>query len=298
MLNAGIRLTAAALLPVLCAAAFYALEKKPGFAKISFYKKQAVIGLVFGILAILSTEFGIPVEGAMLNARNAAPLTAGLVFGWPAGIISGLIGGVERWLASLWGVPETTRLACTLATIFAGFFGAAVRKFMMDDKKASWLYGIAVGVTTEVMHMLILFVTNFNDLHTTLNIVQKCALPMICACGLSVMCSTLLVSYMSGAKSKQKKDAIKIAHTFQRWLLVCVVLAFVATGVFTYSIQSRLSRSSADELLQRNLEDVQHSIEQASDKELLEITRQKHLFFFMVADPGRICYYYVACYIL
>lgn len=273
MLTTGIRLAAAAFLPAFCAAAFYALEKKPGFARISFYKKQAVIGTVFGILAILSTEFGIPVEGAMLNARNAAPLTAGLVFGWQAGIIAGIIGGTERWLASLWGVPETTRLACTIATIFAGFFGAAVRKFMMDDKKASWLYGIAVGVTTEVMHMLILLVTNFDDLHTALNIVQKCALPMICACGLSVMCSTLLVSHMSGVKNRQKKEVRKIAHTFQRWLLICVVLAFFATGIFTYRIQSRLSRGSAEELLLRNLEDVQHSIEQASDKELLEITR-------------------------
>ena len=127
MLTAGIRLAAAALLPVFCAAAFYALEKKPGFAKISFYKKQAIIGSVFGILAILSTEFGIPVEGAMLNVRNAAPLTAGLVFGWPAGILAGIIGGMERRLASLWGVAETTRLAGTIATIFAGFFGAAVR---------------------------------------------------------------------------------------------------------------------------------------------------------------------------
>ena len=101
MMNAGIRLTAAALLPVLCAAAFYALEKKPGFAKLTFFKRQAIIGTVFGILAILSTEFGIPIEGAMLNVRNAAPLTAGLVFGWPAGIIAGLIGGIsDGWLRS------------------------------------------------------------------------------------------------------------------------------------------------------------------------------------------------------
>ena len=273
MLTTGIRLAAAALLPVLCAAVFYALEKKPGFSRISFYKKQMIIGIVFGILAILSTEFGIPIEGAMLNARNAAPLTAGLVFGWPAGIIAGCIGGAERWLASLWGVAEKTRLAGTLATIFAGFFGAAVRKFMMDDKKTSWLYGIAVGVTTEVMHMLILFMTNFDDLHTVLNIIEKCSLPMIGACGLSVMCSTLLVSRMSGTKNRKNKDARKIAHTFQRWLLVCVVLAFFATGIFTYSMQSRLARSSAEELLMRNLEDVQRGIEQASDKELLEVTR-------------------------
>jgi len=274
MVTAGVRLAVAALLPVLCAAAFYALEKRAQFARLTFLKKQVIIGIAFGMLAILSTEFGIPIEGAMLNVRNAAPLTAGLVFGWPAGMIAGFIGGAERWLASLWGVAEKTRLAGTLATIFAGLFGAAVRKFMMDDKKTSWLYGIAVGVTTEVIHMLILFVTNFGDLKSVLDIIQKCALPMILACGLSVMCSTLLISQMSGRRNRQKKGGPKIAYTFQRWLLLCVLLAFFATSAFTYSIQTRLSISSAEALLMYNLEDVQRSIEQASDEELLDTTRR------------------------
>ena len=74
-------------------------EKKSGFGKLSSRQKQGIIGAAFGVIAILATEFGIPVDGAVLNVRNAAPLTAGLIFGWPSGLIAGLIGGVERWFS-------------------------------------------------------------------------------------------------------------------------------------------------------------------------------------------------------
>ena len=129
------RLITASLLPMLVAVGFYQAEKKSRFGKFSHIRKQIIIGLSFGVIAILATEFGIPVDGAVLNVRNAAPLTAGLIFGWPAGIIAGFVGGVERWLSN---AGDYTRLACTLGTIVAGILGAGVRKFMMDNKKASW----------------------------------------------------------------------------------------------------------------------------------------------------------------
>ena len=137
------RLVTAGLLPVLLSALLYQMEKKTHFASLPYGTKQVLIGISFGILAVLATEFGIPVDGAVLDVRNAAPLTAGLIFGWPAGLIAGLIGGVERWFAVLWGAGEFTRLACSLATVIAGIIGAAVRRFMLDNKKASWINGRA-----------------------------------------------------------------------------------------------------------------------------------------------------------
>lgn len=102
------RLITATLLPVVVAVGFYQAEKKGRFGKLSPLWKQTTIGIVFGVIAILATEFGIPVDGAVLNVRNAAPLTAGLIFGWPAGIIAGLLGGVERWFSH---AGDYTRLA-------------------------------------------------------------------------------------------------------------------------------------------------------------------------------------------
>ena len=142
------RLITAILFPVIIAVIFYRLDKKTKFGKLGYWKKQTVIGVVFGIIAILATEFGIPVDGAVLNVRSAAPLSAGLIFGGPAGIIAGTIGAVHRWFSVYWGIGSYTRLACTLATFFAGLIAALCREIVFNNKKTTWLYGFMIGVTT------------------------------------------------------------------------------------------------------------------------------------------------------
>ena len=91
------------LIPVLCnavlAVILYLAEKKTLFGKINYKLKQCIIGVLFGALAAFSTEYGVDVGGAIMNVRDASPICAGLIFGAPAGIISGVIGGAYRWLA-------------------------------------------------------------------------------------------------------------------------------------------------------------------------------------------------------
>ena len=265
------RLVTASLLPVLLSVALYQAERKTRFASLPHGTKQVLIGISFGILAILSTEFGIPVDGAVLNVRDAAPLTAGLIFGWPSGLIAGLIGGVERWFSVLWSGGEFTRLACSLATVVAGVIGAAVRRFMMDNKKASWFYGLAVGVTVEVLHMLLVFLTHTDELQRAFEVVRKCTVPMVAANGLSVMCSIIVVTFLARRREPNGPSAQKIAQTFQRWLLVCVVLAFIATGVFTYFFQTRLADATVNYTLTLNLQDVRNDIRDASNQHLLSL---------------------------
>lgn len=268
------RLATASLLPVLVTVGFYFAEKKSRFKNVSNIWKQTIIGVSFGFIAILATEFGIPVDGAVLNVRNAAPLTAGLIFGWPAGIIAGLLGGVERWLSP---AGDYTRLACSIATIVAGFFGAAVRKFMLDNKKASWFYGLAVGATAEVLHMLLVFLTNAADIQRAFTVVQICALPMIVANSISVMLSILAIIVLAKRGSKYGKDNSRkenITQTFQRWLLVCVVLAFGVTTVFTHAFQSRIAYATLDYTLRAHMEDVCKDINDVSNRNLLNITRE------------------------
>ena len=105
------RLVTASLIPVLFSVIFYLLDKKTAYSKCSYWLKQVITGLVFGGIACLATEFGIPIEGAVLNVRNAAPLTAGLLFGGPAGLIAGFVGGIHRWFSVLWGISEYSQLA-------------------------------------------------------------------------------------------------------------------------------------------------------------------------------------------
>ena len=116
--------------------------------KINYWLKQIIIGIVFGAIAILGTECGVRLDGAIMNARDAAPLCAAIIFGAPAGIIAGIIGGVERWFAVTWGAGTFTRLACSIATIFAGVFGAILKKYMFDNKIPNYAYAFIIGAVT------------------------------------------------------------------------------------------------------------------------------------------------------
>ena len=267
-----LKLAGATLLPVLLAAILYLLERKTRYGKCSNLVRQSVTGILFGGVAVCATQFGIPVDGAVLNVRNAAPLAAGLIFGAPSGILAGVIGGVYRWFSTLWGAGEFSRVACSSACVLAGLFGAGCRKFMFGNKKASPFYGLAIGITTEVLHMLLLFVTNMDNVFESYKIVATCALPMILCNGFSVMLSLIVVSLIGKEKREKINHTRKIAQVFQLLLMVCVVAAFGATSVFTGSLQTRISYANADSLLKLNIEDVKTDVDEVSDERLLFIT--------------------------
>lgn len=66
----------------------------------------------------------------------------------------------------------------------------------------------------------------------------------------------------------------KLSQSFQRWLIVLVAIAFLATTAFLWLIQTRLSEKNAISLLELNLADVREDIIDASDANLLKLTRR------------------------
>lgn len=264
-----------ALFPVVLSALIYLTERTKAASKMSYIARQVIIGIMFGGLAILGTEFGIKIDGAIINARDASPICAGLLFGAPAGIIAGIIGGVERWLAVIWGAGEYTQLACSVSTVLAGAFAAALRKYMFDNKKPKWYYCLAIAVITEIVHMLMIFLTNMNDVRTAFSFVRICSLPMIAVNGLAVMLAGALLSLLSVREHKTAHHDLKnISQSFQRFLLVCVTAGFLMTTVFTWALQTELAKNEASELVKLNIEDVREDILDASNKNLLELTKK------------------------
>ena len=155
-----LQLALIAVLPVIFSVVIYFIEKTRLVKKIPYALNQIMVGILFGGLAVVGTECGIGIDGAVINARDASPVCAGLLFGAPAGIIAGVIGGAERWFAVLWGAGAYTRLACSISTVLAGIFAAVLRRYMFDNKKPKWYYCMATAVITEVIHMLMIFLTN------------------------------------------------------------------------------------------------------------------------------------------
>ena len=272
MNSAYCKLIIAALLPVAVSVPLYFIEKKTPFGRLNNKLRQLMIGIVFGLLAVVGTEWGIPLNGAQVNCRDAAVLTAGLMFGGPAGIIAGLIGGVERWIAVAWGVGSFTRLACSVSAVLAGIYAAALRRFMFEDKKPGWLISLAIGVVMEVFHLTMVFITNMDTPIEAMAVVRACTVPMVLANGASVMLSAMVLSLLSGEFIGFRRDKVRISQTIQRWLLVTVMLAFAATSYFVFSFQNQIAAAQTDSLLELALDEVVEDIRDASDANLLSLT--------------------------
>ncbi|MBE6008826.1 MAG: hypothetical protein E7235_06470, partial [Lachnospiraceae bacterium] len=269
-----LNITLTAALPVIASVVIYILDREAELAKkIPYIYKQVLIGIIFGFIAVLGTEFGVKIEGATVNVRDAAPLCAGLIFGVPSGILAGIIGGIERWFAVYWGAGMYTRTACTVATILAGFFGAGIRRFIFDDKKPTVYYGLVAGLVMEIFHMLLIFLTNMNDIESAFNVVKICSPWMVPFTALSVMFAVFFVSLIGKQKRETHQDLKQISQTFQRWLALVMVVAFLVTTLFSYVLQSELSKSNAYSLLSLNLADVKNDIKDASDENLLKLSR-------------------------
>ena len=272
-MTAWLRFVAAALLPVAASAVFVLLDKFTKFKNLNYWVKQVIFGVVFGLLAIYGTERGVPMKGVVMNVRDAAPLCAGLLFGSPAGIIAGLIGGIERFIRAPW-VGEYTKYACSIATILAGLLAAWARRYMFEKEKPLWYHGMFLGAITEVTHMLMVFIMGMSEARRGFEIVRACAVPMIIFNAVSVGLAIVVVSLLRKEKMYVPREEKNISRSFQFWLLVCVVIAFIFTSLFTSALQSQIAANETFNLLELNIEDVELDITQESDKNILDLTKR------------------------
>lgn len=251
-----LKLIIAVLCPAFISGAFTLLERKTKYNSLPYAARQVIIGVTFGIFAVFSTEYGVDVGGAILNVRDSAPLCAGLLFGGPAGIIAGVIGGVERWFCVYWGGAEYTRLACALATLLAGFSAALLRKKMFDNKRPTFGFMLGLGLVTEVFHMLLVLVTNLNDMAHAFEFVQKCTVVMTLCNGFAAVFAYLAC----GEKPFERVKPMPLVRSFTRALFVSVVAAFIVTSGLTYLVHTEIAKQEAASLLQVNAEDIKSEL--------------------------------------
>ena len=268
------RLIVPILLNCILVLAVYLVDKYTPAKKMSYGAKQTIIGLLFGAVSAFASSYGVQWLGTTVNVRDAAPLSAGLIFGAPAGILSGLIGGLYRWFSVYWGGGTYTQLACSVATILAGFMAAGLRKLMFDNKKPTWGYGICIAVVCEVIHMILIFLTNMDNSSYAFEFVKGATIPMILGNAVAVGCAIIIVSLLSHERFTRKKGSERIANTFQRWLLLCIVIAYLVTSTFTFILQNGMVRIETQEVFTAAINDVESDIVEKSNAQLLEIAEK------------------------
>jgi anti-sigma regulatory factor (Ser/Thr protein kinase) len=253
---------------VLCV---YLADKYTPAKKLPYMTKQILIGILFGCVSAFASSYGVEWFGTVVNVRDAAPLAAGLIFGAPAGIISGFIGGLYRWFSVYWGAGTYTQLACSLATILAGFMAAGLRKLMFDNKKPTWGYGVCIAVVCEVIHMILIFITNMDNSSQAFEFVKGATGPMMLGNSVAVGVSIILVSLFSRERFFRKKSSEGIANTFQRRLLSCIVIAYLITSTFTLILQNGMAKIETQEVFTVSMNDVESAVREKSNLHLLEI---------------------------
>ncbi|WP_024865804.1 SpoIIE family protein phosphatase [Butyrivibrio sp. FCS014] len=211
---------------------------------------KVIIGLIYGGCSILSTHYGVQYEHMILNVRDLAPLSAGLFFDPASGIIAGLIGGIERYIAGTYfGIGSYTRVACSLSTCLSGFVAALLNLYIFKGKKPSAIYAFFMGAVMEVFHMYVVFITHRADMSMAFYVVRVCSVPMIIFCGLGLALSSIAIRICAGEWRnpfrKMTDEEIKVSQKFSFWLFVVTVAVLMMTFLFSFGVQTQSAVQSA-----------------------------------------------------
>ncbi|MBO7676516.1 MAG: SpoIIE family protein phosphatase [Erysipelotrichaceae bacterium] len=262
-----------ASLPIMASLILMLIFTSKRYIDVPYIRKQIIAGLVFGVFAIIATEYGVPIDGAIINARDASPLCAGLIFGPWAGVISGVIGGVERWLSVYWGGGYYTRVACSIATIVSGVLAAVTRKRLFDDRSPNWDHAMVAAAVAEVFHMLMIFFTNISDIKTAFNYVYACTVPMVTVNTMAVGIAVMITKQLDRRHAFDNDKTPSISVKFLRYQILAVLIAFIASSFVSFGIQRKISRDDIYEELHLSLKDVAGEMVDQVDQSILQANR-------------------------
>ncbi len=234
------RLIGISLIPLSATIIMYFVLQGKRYANASEKRKQTIVGIVFGIIAIIATEYGVPYHGTIINVRDAAPLCAGLFFGPLAGIIAGIIGGVERWFCVYWGGGYYTRVACSISTAVVGIIAAYLKRNIFENRNPDWFISLFIGFFCETFHMIMIFMTNLSNIKMAFEYVQVCTMPMLLINSITVGLAGLIIQRIE-KESLDKKIVPTISSQYQKSLSIVVVAGFILTTSMTYVIERQLS---------------------------------------------------------
>ena len=268
-----IKLIGTIILPTVVAVSIYILNKKKVFDGLNKFAKQALFGGIFGAIACILATFGSSSAGELIRLSDSAILCSGLIFGGPAGIISGIICSAYCHFAPFITTYGFIRTGLVIGSVVAGVYAAFARKFMFENKMPSWVMGLFAGITMEVIHFNILFSANVNDFKDILKVLNAITIPSIAANGVAVCMPILIITVITGEPILMMiKGKARISQTVQAWLLGTVLVALICSSLFTFSLQAMIANMDTESIMEDTISDVKKDIIDASDDNLLKKT--------------------------
>lgn len=142
---------------------------------------KILLSFIFGMIGIVGTYIGIPIQGAIANARVVGVFVGGLLGGPFVGILSGLIAGGHRFLTDVGGF---TAFSCGLSTFVEGIMsGFLKRKIDSSDNKV--IFVLISGIIAEIAQMIIILIFT-KPFSAALELVKVISMPMIITNGIGI----------------------------------------------------------------------------------------------------------------
>ena len=136
-------------------------------------RDKVVFSVVFGVIGIIGTYTGVPVNGAIANSRSVGVIVAGLFGGPTIGLAAGLIAGIHRMVIPM---GRFTAVACGFSTIIGGIIAGYASAYLKRQKR-QWLFGALLTIFIEAIQMLMI-VLIARPLEDAVNLVQIIFIPM------------------------------------------------------------------------------------------------------------------------
>ena len=272
-------LIATALSPAIMAFLFHFITKRSKrWANLNFWVQQILITLFFFGLTICSIHFGVKFQQEEITheyiigpeaivqtfgSANAAPMIAGLVFGWPAGLMTGFLGGLYRCFINPFGIGDFIRAAESLTIFFSGAISALLRKGLFDNKKPKWGYGIIIGILIETIHMVMIFVTGMSqrNVNFAYAVIRQCDIACALVVTFAIVTALLSISIAERESIGFKFKDNKISTKVQRWMLGSFVIAMLGASLLTYFAVSTQASVETHQTLQNAARDVVYELE-------------------------------------
>ena len=264
------------------------------------FAQKLAVGLFYGLCSVASNHIGIDYGRMVLNVRDIGPLAAGLFFDPLAGILSGLIGGVERFIiGQYFGIGSFTRVACGVSTVLAGLLAAALHKWVYEGNRPSAVNCLLLGAQMEVFHMYAVFITNRDNMSLASMVVETCAVPMIFFTGAGLTICSLIIARLSGNGLKKRirlpKKETPTGLRFQRRLLAEIFILFAISSGVNYHLQTRMAKETEANGLKTQLDQYRISFQKDHDLSRLKgELHQKNLSttsFYLLVDADRMLQY-------
>jgi len=172
-------------------------------------REKLILILIFSLISIAGTYFGIPIEGALANVRDTGSIVAGLLAGPLVGAVTGLISGLHRIF-----LGGFTAFECGVVTMTGGILAGYIHK-RLKPKTPEWITGVitAVGVIMLSMGVIVVFAKPSD---AAWSLVSQIAIPMSLANAIGTAVFMIIIHNARQHQTKiaalQTHKALKIAN--------------------------------------------------------------------------------------